>query len=436
MKITFVNHASFLLKSKIASLACDPWLTSKVFNDGWALVSPSFCLPYDSLDYIWISHEHPDHFNFPTLRSIPDADKKRIEILHQRHSSPRIADALRKMGFANVRELPLYRWITLRPGFDVLCGSVGSMDSFLAIRTENETILNMNDCVCNRRQLSYIHRLVGKVSVLFTQFSFANWIGNGKDEIGAVNAKLDEFSSQIEIFKPEFTIPFASFIFFCNQENAWMNDFAVSPKRIVKMDFHGVNVMYPGDQWDSNSRTFQSDEAVAKYLHDWDTIRIDPTPPAVPAEKIGPAVIRLLQELKKKYGQSLVKRLRPFDIFIHDLNQVVFINPERIHCEIKPASPETASAARYKMCSQVTWYSFAHNWGWGTLQVSGMFFDREFETKGADWLLARSLNALSTDLWNFSSFNRAGRTLNFFWAKKFELLYRFLARGSARAMAD
>jgi UDP-MurNAc hydroxylase len=436
LKITFVNHASFLLESEAANLVCDPWLTGKVFNDGWALVSPSFQLPCESLEYIWISHEHPDHFNFPTLRTIPDAEKKRIEILYQKHSSPRIADALRKMGFTRVRELPLYKWVKVKPGFEVLCGSVGSMDSFLAIRTENETVLNMNDCVCNAKQLAYIRRLVGKVSVLFTQFSFANWIGNGKDEIGAVKAKLDEFTSQIKTFKPEFTIPFASFIFFCNQENAWMNEFAVLPDRIQRLGLESVHFMYPGDQWDSRTRKFTSDDAVSKYLRDWEAVHVEPTPPAVSSDKIQPAVVRLLQELKNKYGKSLMKRLKPFDIFVHDLNQTASIRPEQLQCEIKLATPETASAARYKMCSQVAWYSFAHNWGWGTLQVSGMFFDREFEKKGADWLLARSVNALSTDLWNFTSVKRAKRTVRFFWAKKFELLYRFLSRRSANAMGD
>jgi hypothetical protein len=171
-------------------------------------------------------------------------------------------------------------------------------------------------------------------------------------------------------------------------------------------------------------------------LRDWEAVHVDPTPPAVPADKIQSAVVRLLQELKKKYGKSLMKRLNPFDIFIHDLNETASIHPEQLRCEIKPATAESAATARYKMCSQVTWYSFAHNWGWGTLQVSGMFFDREFEKKGADWLLARSVNALSTDLWNFTSVKRAKRTVRFFWAKKFELLYRFLSRRSAHAVGD
>ena len=138
MKITFVNHASFLLETKAASIWCDPWTMGKVVNNCCALYSPSAHVPIERVDHIWLSHEHPDHFNFPTLKSIPEADRRRITILYQRHSSPRVVEALKKLGFEKIKELPLYRWLTLKPGFDILCGSVGTMDSFLTVyRVQN-----------------------------------------------------------------------------------------------------------------------------------------------------------------------------------------------------------------------------------------------------------------------------------------------------------
>lgn len=434
MKITFVNHASLFLESKSASLLCDPWTTSKAFNDGWALLSPSAPVPYDRVDYIWVSHEHPDHFNFPSLRAIPEADRRRITVLYQRHSSLRLVDAFHKLGFGEVQELPLYRWVAIRPGFEVLCGSVGSMDSFLAVRTEGESLLNMNDCVCNLAQLRYIRKLVGRVSLLFTQFSFANWIGNHGDEINAVDQKLDQLKSQIECFRPEFTVPFASFIYFCNRENAWMNDWSITPGRIASMNIPGVNFMYPGDEWDSDEREFKSDEAVSRYAHDAANLKIDPTPPAVPPEKIHEAVVKLLTAVKKQYGM-LVRRMKPFDIYVHDLNRIVTVKPATIECEIQEATAEAAGHARYVMCSQVAWYTFANTWGWGTLGVSGMFQDRQFKEKGDQDLFTRSVNALSTDLFGFRSAARAARTMEFFWSKKYELLYRFMGPSSSHSPA-
>jgi UDP-MurNAc hydroxylase len=425
MKITFVNHASFFLESKSASLLCDPWTFGKAFNDGWALMSPSVPVPYNRVEYLWVSHEHPDHFNFPSLRAIPEADRSRITVLYQRHSSLRLVDAFHKLGFGTVQELPLYRWVQLRPDFAVLCGSVGSMDSFLAIRTEGESLLNMNDCVCNLAQLRYIRKLIGKTSLLFTQFSFANWIGNHGDEIGAVKQKLDQLKAQVECFQPDLTVPFASFIYFCNHENAWMNNFSITPAQVAAMNLSGVNFMYPGDVWDSGQRKFHTSDAISRYAADAAHMKIDPTPPAVSEEKIRDAVLKLLTSLRKRFGPC-VRLMKPFDVYVHDLNRIFTVIPATSQCVIREATIENAARARYSMCSQVAWYTFANTWGWGTLAVSGMFQDRQFdENRGPD-LFERSVNALSTDLFGFRSTARAARMIEFFWSKRFELLYRFL----------
>ncbi len=115
------------------------------------------------------------------------------------------------MGFPNVRELPLYRWITLKPGFDVLCGSVGTIDSFVAFRADGECILNLNDCLCTDAQIRYIQRLVGKVSVLFTQFSFAQWIGNRADDTNAVRDKLLELQYRVRALHLNLPCPSPAF---------------------------------------------------------------------------------------------------------------------------------------------------------------------------------------------------------------------------------
>lgn len=435
MKITFINHASFLLESKSATLLCDPWTQGKAFNDGWALLSPSARVPYDRVDFIWISHEHPDHFSLATLKAIPVADRQRITMLYQKHSSPRLVDAFHKLGFTNVRELPLYHWVSLRPGLDVLCGSVGAMDSFLATRTESECILNMNDCVCNARQLNYIRKLIGNVSLLLTQFSFANWIGNHADEIHAVKDKLAEFTLQRSIFRPEFTIPFASFVYFCNQENCWMNDFMVTPERIAAMNLPGINFMYPGDFWDSLDRSFDSNRAVEKFMRDLENKLIDSTPPSVDEDRIRDAILKLFAALRDKFGKTILRRMKPFDIYTHDINRIFAVYPLEVRCDIRNPAPGEALRARYTMCSQVAWYTFAHTWGWATLEVSGMYLDRGFGPKSPDLLLNRTINALSTDLLNFSTPARTARTLGFFWGKKYELIYRFLGSGSPMATA-
>ena len=423
MRITFVNHASFLLEAKAASIWCDPWTMGKVYNNLAALYSPSSQVPLERVEYIWLSHEHSDHFHFPTLKSIPEADRKRIVFLHQKHSSPRVIDAVRKIGFEKIIELPQYRWVKLKPDFEVFCGSVGTTDSFLVVRTEGECILNLNDCICTDSEMRYIRRITGKLSLLLTQFSIAQWIGNGSDEIDAVQQKIREFKYSILTFQPEFTVPFASFGYMCNEENSWMNRFMITPARVAAMNLPGVNFMYPGDVWDSSVRKFRSEEAVARYMKDLEHLQIDPTPPSVEGEKIREAAVKLLEAMSKRFSKLILKRIKPFDIYTSDTKLIFTIDPAERRCEMQVATPESAAKARYVMCSQVAWYTFANTWGWNVVDGVGAYRDRQFKEKGENALWRRCVTELSTDILRFDSPGRFLRTMEFLWGKKGEIIH-------------
>lgn len=416
------------MESKATSIWTDPWTKGKIVNNCAALYSPSAPVPYERIEHIWLSHEHSDHFHFPTLKSIPETDRQRITFLHQKHSSPRVIDAVKKLGFKKIRELPQFGWVTLKPGFDILCGCVGTMDSFLAIRTEGECILNLNDCVCTDAQIRYIHRLVGRPSMLLTQFSIAQWIGNKEDETDAVRQKIRELQYRVLLLKPEFTVPFASFAYACNQENDWLNRFMISPAQVQAMNLPGVNFLYPGDVWDSRERKFSSEAAIARYTHDLENLEIDPTPPSVDDETVRKVVVDLLQSLQKRFKKLILSRIEPFEIYTHDTNRIFSIFPAEGRCDVREATPESAAAARYVMCSQVAWYTFANTWGWNVLQGNATYLDRQFKKKGNDELWTRCVHELSTDVLRFDSPVRFLRTFSFLWGKKFEILYHFLGK--------
>ncbi len=65
MNVIFNNHASITIKTDDLNILTDPWFTGTAFNDGWNLIheneeSEEYFLK--DINYIWISHEHPDHF--------------------------------------------------------------------------------------------------------------------------------------------------------------------------------------------------------------------------------------------------------------------------------------------------------------------------------------------------------------------------------------
>jgi UDP-MurNAc hydroxylase len=421
MKIRFVSHASFSVESNGTMLLCDPWLMGKAFNQGWALLSAPATVSWPKVDYVWISHQHPDHLHFPTLKSLPLQERKRLTMLYQKHASPRIPRVLQGLGYSNVQELKLNKWTPLRGGVEVICGSAGSMDSWIAIRAAGVNVLNLNDCVVSPSHLAHISHLVGKVTVLLTQFSFANWIGNGTDELGEAERKLRDLRHRVNFLQPEATIPFASFIYFCNQENSWMNKYVVTPRRIVDLNLQGVNFMYPGDEWDSERKTFCSAEAVRKYMCDLEHEKvIDQTPSAVSVDMVKLAVDRTLRIVRARFGKFLIRKIRPFSIYLHDLDKVLTVYPANT-CEVQEGTKEARDAARYVMCSQVAWYAFAYSWGWGALEVSGMYLDRCYKEPNR---LAFYLNILATEFLRFDSLRQTVRSAEFFWGKRHELAYR------------
>ena len=110
MKVQFISHAGFITEAGNKKIFTDPWTKGKAFNEGWALLSTHAALNYQEIDYLFVTHEHPDHFSLPTLKAIDADTRKKIKILYQRHASPRLKIAFEKLGFKEVIELPLYKW--------------------------------------------------------------------------------------------------------------------------------------------------------------------------------------------------------------------------------------------------------------------------------------------------------------------------------------
>src|SRR5262245_14431114 len=108
MKIEWVNHASFVIRAGNACIILDPWIEGSVFDESWSLLSPSVFKysDFEEITHIWFSHEHPDHFFPPNLMRIPAVIRSRIRIVFQTTIDRRVVSFCRKLGFAEVVELP------------------------------------------------------------------------------------------------------------------------------------------------------------------------------------------------------------------------------------------------------------------------------------------------------------------------------------------
>ena len=70
-KLEFINHSCFIISNEKFSLTIDPWVEGSVFNKSWNLLvkTPQHLIEkLKKSNYVWFSHEHPDHFNPPNLK--------------------------------------------------------------------------------------------------------------------------------------------------------------------------------------------------------------------------------------------------------------------------------------------------------------------------------------------------------------------------------
>ncbi len=384
--ITWVNHASFVASVDGVSLICDPWLDGMVFDNGWSLLSETK-FKYDDfarITHVFFSHEHPDHFNPPNLRKIPESYRRKITVLFHETRDKRVVKLCKSFGF-QTQELPEDTWVHLSDKVDVLCGRQGMIDSWLAIRADGQTILNMNDCVFDRdSELEHVASLVGSPNVLFTQFSYANWVGNPQD-YGShrryARAKLREIARQVRALQPKVVVPCASFVWFSHVENYFANREA---NRIWDVyDFItqqlGVKtvVLYPGDQWMVGDVGTDSTQALEKYRLDYTAVensRVHLTKsPPVTLERLHEAHQSLRRKVIARNKLYLLRMIPSTIVFLTDLNVKFTISLLR---GIKVVTDDS-SIADIALSSEALLYCFSYDWGGDTLAVNGRFIAPE-----------------------------------------------------------
>jgi UDP-MurNAc hydroxylase len=261
MLIEFVNHSSLIVTAGDVRLISDPWLEGKVFHDGWELTAKT-AMTFDDfkdITHIWFSHEHPDHFFPDNLKKIPEKHRRAIHVLYQHTKDKKVFRFCQGMGFGQVTELPPRTWVRLGEDIEVLNSPNNDhwlADSWLCVRTPNGTLLNLNDCGFSRAEADTIKEIAGQVDVLATQFSYAQWEKN----YDAVDHRrsheqgvLEDIKTQIDLLRPRYVIPFASFCWFCTEDNFYLN--ADKNKIRDVSNFIRDNTeaepitMYPGDRW-------------------------------------------------------------------------------------------------------------------------------------------------------------------------------------------
>ena len=435
--LEFINHASVLISHNEISLLSDPWYQGDAFHKGWNLIHELSDSEIDSLlsrtTHIWVSHEHPDHFSILFFKKFSEKIKQRkIQILFQQTADKRVEGFLRGNGF-NLQILTKDAWTEIGHDFKVLNFKDGFYDSGLAIDAGGKRFLNLNDCeIKTPSRCEEILKLVGTCDVLISQFSYAAWKG-GQENIEwrklAAKEKLNTLDLQVKYFKPNILIPFASYVYFSNENNFYLNDESNKPNDVLDYfnsnEILNVKIMEPFEIMRTYESDFDSTNAVNfwnnKFKEAFQAKNLQFT--KIDVESLKENFLKYKERIFKNNSKFFIKLIKTFSpipafspliIELKDINISVLIDIFADELSIVDEKPDIS------MSSESLDFIFKNTFGFDTLTVNGCFE----EEKEGGFLKMTKLMAIE----NLNNIGIYIRTSIFF---RFDIIIMFLKRLSA-----
>jgi UDP-MurNAc hydroxylase len=226
MRLTYLGHAGFIVETDDVIVIMDPWLSpTGAFDSSWFQMPRNHHLApfvYEKLRdprrsiYLYISHEHQDHFDVEFLNSLPT---RRFSLLVPEFSRSALMTHFSEY---ECQELVFFRHrqeIQIPGGLlkFYVDDSQLNRDSALLVKSDETAFLNMNDCKLFDT-LPEIVREDGPIRIFACQFSGATWHPTCYDYPTAqyeaiatrkVMAKFESVAKALELIRPGAYIPSA-----------------------------------------------------------------------------------------------------------------------------------------------------------------------------------------------------------------------------------
>jgi UDP-MurNAc hydroxylase len=167
MKFTYIKSSTVIVEHKGIKVLCDPWMTDGIYYGSWYHYPPLTYKPeeFHDVDYIYISHIHPDHMDKYSLERFP----KDIPILLHDYQEKFLLNIIRAIGFKTIIEVSHKQVYQLGDDFTIeilaadncdptTCGKFFGcpmsrpymktlqIDSLAVFHGDGQTIVNTNDC--------------------------------------------------------------------------------------------------------------------------------------------------------------------------------------------------------------------------------------------------------------------------------------------------
>tara|TARA_R100001509_G_scaffold36170_1_gene19282 strand:- start:2392 stop:3516 length:1125 start_codon:yes stop_codon:yes gene_type:complete len=350
--IKLVNHACFSFSHKTDGYIVDPWFKGSIFNNSWRLVSEGGDAP-ENLKYIVISHEHPDHLHWPTLKKLASPD---ITIILCERNNDNVESNLKKLGY-NVLSLPNQREHDLN---GLRIEFIRQGHDHTVVFNDGETVMvNQNDCHLSEAMANYIKVKYPVIDIWWMQFSLAGYYGNLDDKgslWGANKKHRDMFSSYRKTLNPRVAIPFASFVYFCRDENKALNNYRVTLQSILDEN-EGTQILYKGDFVLNENYKERNSLSISKWESDFDAAREIESPAASRGDLV--SCFNSFCEKYKTHG------LLEFELYDEDGCVLNFTEGK---CSFGKVTQPVAKVALYDLSEM-----FKNPWGADTMNITSCF---------------------------------------------------------------
>jgi L-ascorbate metabolism protein UlaG (beta-lactamase superfamily) len=256
------------MESADTRILMDPWLTDPTYHGTWWHYPPLALGVRDlpRLDYLYISHEHPDHFDPPTLRHLD----KDVHVIIANFRRKRFRDRLAGLGFRRITEVDF--------GQDFRCNGSGLAvrlippdrawdDSAILVQDGATTVLNVNDCHLDDATLERLGKeeQIDLAFLTFTgasqypgcfEFPLASKIQRWQESKAS---HVEEFVNWARLLRTKRAVPAAGNFALLAPDQLFMNtphyvntpQDAVDRLRHDAPDIEGLQ-MNPGDVWTSD----------------------------------------------------------------------------------------------------------------------------------------------------------------------------------------
>jgi UDP-MurNAc hydroxylase len=240
MKVVKLGSATVVIKTDDVNILCDPWLTDGIYYGSWCNYPPinlDLC-DFSDIDYVYISHVHPDHFDPKTMNLLNPETPVLIHKYHQKFLKANIE----RLGFkvieldnaipfqlSKTSKLSIYAADNCDPSIcGKMFGCIGSeikgsmqLDSLCVIDDGTNILVNTNDCPygISKNTLEVVKRIYPKIDFALVGYTSASLYPhcmmdfNQNDmDAGIVQAKESGLSTAIQtlqVLQPDSYMPFA-----------------------------------------------------------------------------------------------------------------------------------------------------------------------------------------------------------------------------------